>query len=416
MQIKDISINDYSYTLPADKIARYPATERDQSKLLVFRDRKITVDVYRNVSSYLSSGSLLIFNDTKVVAARLLFKKPSGGTIEIFCLEPGHQYADVASGMQQQGSVQWKCLIGGASKWKTGQVLIKELFDAAVQLTLEARYISKDSDAFTIELSWTPKHYSFAEVLHLSGQIPLPPYLKRTAEVSDNDRYQTVYAQHDGSVAAPTAGLHFTNHLFEKLREKNIHHNFVTLHVGAGTFKPVKAATMETHEMHAEFIDVPLTTIEQLTQYFGYTYAVGTTSARTLESLYWLGVKLFIDPDIQPADLLLSQWEPYDSLDQKNIPVSTALQTLMNWMVAHQLNRLVSKTQLLIAPGYTFRIIRGLITNFHQPQSTLLLLVAAMVGDDWKKLYQYALDNDFRFLSYGDGCLLETPALNTAVD
>ena len=406
MDIKSISINDYTYTLPEEKIAHHPLAERDASKLLIYANGKITDDNYKNIDSHLPENSLLVFNNTRVIEARLLFQKPSGGTIEIFCLEPAADYADVTTGMLQQGKVKWKCLIGGASKWKTGQVLQKTMTAAGKNILLEARYISKEPDHFIIELQWTPVHFTFAEVLHHAGLIPLPPYIKRPADSSDKERYQTVYAMQDGSVAAPTAGLHFTSAIFEKLAQKNIRHSFVTLHVGAGTFKPVKAATMEAHDMHAEFIDVSKETVAQLLQYDKNTIAVGTTSARTLESLYWMGVKTIVQPAIQQEQLALTQWEVYDTLEQHQYTTKEALESLLQWMDKNNLQQLLSKTQILIAPGYSFKVIKALVTNFHQPQSTLLLLVAALTGNDWKKIYAHALENDFRFLSYGDGCLL----------
>jgi S-adenosylmethionine:tRNA ribosyltransferase-isomerase len=407
MNIRSISISGYTYPLPENKIAHYPLPQRDASKLLICQKEKITEDIYRNIDNYLPPDSLLVFNNTRVIEARLLFQKQSGGTIEIFCLEPGDQYADTSTGMLQQGKVQWKCLIGGASKWKAGQVLQKNIPVDNGIIMLEAKYITKQNDCFIIELQWAPLHLSFAEVLHHAGIIPLPPYIKRAAEPTDKERYQTVYALQDGSVAAPTAGLHFTNEVFEKLKNKNIQTSFVTLHVGAGTFKPVKAATLQQHEMHAEFIDVTKETILQLIQFTDSTYAVGTTSARTLESLYWMGVKTIIEPAINIDQLSLSQWEVYDQLQQHAFPVKTALQSLLTWMEKNNLQKLLSKTQILIAPGYVFKMIKGLVTNFHQPQSTLLLLIAALTNN-WKSIYTYALENDFRFLSYGDGCLIFT--------
>jgi len=403
----NISISDYTYTLPEEKIARYPLSARDSSKLLLYRKGQIIEDVYRNIDQYIPGNNLLVFNNTRVIEARLLFQKPSGGIIELFCLEPAAEYADISSGMLQAERVQWKCLVGGASKWKPGQVLQKTITHDNEPLVLEARYKAKQSDCFIIEFKWTPGHFSFAEILHFAGVMPLPPYLKRAAETADAERYQTIYALQDGSVAAPTAGLHFTPHVFEKLHAKQIYTSFVTLHVGAGTFKPVKTETIDAHEMHAEFIDVNRETIEQLRSFTGKIYAVGTTSARTLESLYWMGVKTQIEPAIQPGDLFISQWEVYSQLTEHATDVPAALQSLLDWMNKNKLQRLISKTQILIAPGYPFKIIRGLITNFHQPNSTLLLLVAALTGDDWKKIYAYALDHAFRFLSYGDGCLLE---------
>jgi S-adenosylmethionine:tRNA ribosyltransferase-isomerase len=406
MNPRSISISNYTYTLPEEKIARYPLQERDASQLLVYRNGKIDITVYRDIAAWLPANSLLAFNNTRVVEARLLFQKPSGGTIEIFCLEPGAKYPDITTGMLQQGTVQWKCLVGGASKWKAGQVLQKKIATEQGWLILEARYVAKELDYFIIDLHWTPSTYSFAELLHFAGLVPLPPYIKRLPEQSDKERYQTVYALQDGSVAAPTAGLHFTPAVFERLAAKNIAHCFVTLHVGAGTFKPVKAATMEEHEMHTEFMDVGRASIKQLLQYSGNTIAVGTTAARTLESLYWMGVKTITRPTITSDDLSLTQWEVYDLLEQPGITVKDALESLLHWMDKQHTDRLLSKTQIIIAPGYRFKIVKGLITNFHQPASTLLLLVAALVGKDWEKIYQFALDNNFRFLSYGDGCLL----------
>ena len=406
MDTRSISINDYTYTLPEEKIAHHPLRERDASKLLVYNNGNIVPAIYRDIDTFLPSGTLLIFNNTRVIEARLLFQKQSGGMIEIFCLEPGDQYADVTTGMLQQNKVQWKCLIGGASKWKAGQVLQKIIPYNNENITLEARYSEKHSDYFIIELQWAPPQLSFAEVLHHAGIIPLPPYIKRHAEAADQERYQTVYAVQDGSVAAPTAGLHFTPAIFEKLNQKNIQHSFVTLHVGAGTFKPVKSTTMQGHDMHAEFIDVSKETIRQLRQFVNKTCAVGTTSARTLESLYWMGIKTIIDPAVHEDKLLITQWEVYDHLQQYSFSAEDALESLLEWMDKKKLQRIISKTQILIAPGYQFKIIKGLVTNFHQPRSTLLLLVAALTGNNWKKIYSYALDNDFRFLSYGDGCLI----------
>ncbi|MEK7224302.1 MAG: S-adenosylmethionine:tRNA ribosyltransferase-isomerase, partial [Bacteroidota bacterium] len=313
----------------------------------------------------------------------------------------------------QKEKVLWQCLVGGASRWKAGQVLEKNIQSGIGEITLEAKYIEKRPGSFVIELSWLPAELSFAELLHWAGAIPLPPYIKRSVEESDKERYQTVYAHADGSVAAPTAGLHFTDIIFDKLKEKNIQTDFVTLHVGAGTFKPVKSETMQEHDMHAEWIDVPKNVIETiLNNLDNNIIAVGTTSLRTIESLYWLGVKSRESGVnsresgvVSNESIQLLQWEAY-TLNEKNISPKDALQLLLEWMRENKLERLVTKTQILIAPGNGFKIVKGLITNFHQPQSTLLLLVAALIGGDWRKVYAYALQNDFRFLSYGDGCLL----------
>ena len=403
---RNISIEDYVYELPDDRIALHPLAERDASKLLIYQDGVIREDIYRNIDQYVPANSLLIFNNTRVIRARIRFQKESGGLIEIFCLEPYEPISDFSTVMNRRSSVRWKCMIGGASKWKTGS-LKKEL--NSKHATLEARLVEKLTDAYVVEFSWTPPTLSFAEILDASGDIPLPPYIKRKNDESDATRYQTIYARDEGSVAAPTAGLHFTQEIFDKLNEKGIRQAFLTLHVGAGTFKPVKATTMADHDMHAEWIDVTNTFIQQLVdQYPKPVVAVGTTSLRTLESLYWMGVKTALDPSLQ--QLALAQWEVYDPLlADSNISLEEALRALLNWLDRNKRNRLFTQSQILIAPGYRFRVADALVTNFHQPRSTLLLLVAAAVGyknSEWKKIYEYALSHHFRFLSYGDGSLL----------
>lgn len=398
---RQIAIRDYDYTLPDDRIARYPLNERDAARLLVYREVRISENRYRHLADELPPGSRLIFNDTKVVEARLLFQKPSGGQIEVFCLEPPPAYPDIITAMLQQGQVHWHCLIGGASKWKPGQVLEKS---GANGLRLEAHWEEKKSDVFCLRFQWSPASLTFAEVLHQLGDVPLPPYLKRKAESSDKNRYQTVYAQADGSVAAPTAGLHFTPALLNELQEKGFRNSFVTLHVGAGTFKPVKADTLGGHTMHAEWIDVSRDTIRTLLEDAHHPrIAVGTTSLRTLESLYWLGVKAarghaWNDPGLE-------QWDWLDYRDSRMTP-EEALQALLHRLDQQGVDRLLTRTQIIITPGYEVRMADALITNFHQPQSTLLLLIAALIGDDWRNVYAYALENGFRFLSYGDGSLL----------
>lgn len=409
MDPRNISIADYTYTLPAELIAHYPLAERDASKLLIYHNGNISEDIYKHIAEYIPEESLLIFNNTKVVEARILFRKPTGGQIELFCLEPPTEYGGIAAAMMQKGSVRWKCLIGGASKWKPGQVLHKKMSSAVGHrstVSLEARYLGKEDDAFLIGFSWTPAELTFAELLHQAGLIPLPPYIRRPAESSDAERYQTIYARHDGSVAAPTAGLHFTDTVFEALAAKHIPHSFVTLHVGAGTFLPVKSSTLADHPMHVEWIAVTKETIAALLQALDKPIIpVGTTSARTIESLYWLGLKAAQDPSITPDDMVVHQWDAYE-LPAQTISPGTALTALLEWMRGHDLSQLITRTQLLITPGYKWRIAKGLITNFHQPESTLLLLVASLIGEDWKKIYDYALQHSFRFLSYGDGCLL----------
>ena len=408
---KKLSIKDFTYSLPEEKIAKYPLTERDASRLLIYKDGNITEDIYKNIADHVPADSLIVFNDTKVVEARLLFQKPSGGVIEIFCLEPHEQYKDITTAMMQRGEVLWQCLIGGASKWKHGQILEKKIHTVTRELILTAKYIEKRNDSFIVGLSWQPQSVSFAEILHYAGAIPLPPYIKRNAESTDSERYQTVYAHYEGSVAAPTAGLHFTSQVFESLKNKNIDTAFVTLHVGAGTFKPVKAEIMNDHEMHAEFIDVSKETIELILNSIDKNIiAAGTTSLRTIESLYWLGVREKIKSQKSKVKstrevIELDQWEVYDMAEQ-NISAKDGLLFLLQWMEENKAERLIAKTKIIIAPGYKPRIVKGLITNFHQPQSTLLLLVAALIGNSWREVYNYALENNFRFLSYGDGSLL----------
>jgi S-adenosylmethionine:tRNA ribosyltransferase-isomerase len=401
---KKISILDYTYDLPADRIALHPLAERDASKLLVYKNGAIKEDVYKNIATHLPADSFLIFNNTKVIKARIRFQKSSGGIIEIFLLEP--YLADYTSTLSATKTTTWKCFVGGVSKWKEGELAIGNPQDPAdEQWTIKAKLIDKLSDACIVEFNWDDGK-SFAEVLELAGDIPLPPYIKRKTETTDTARYQTIYAADEGSVAAPTAGLHFTEEIFKSLAKKNIQTGFVTLHVGAGTFKPVKAAIMQEHEMHAEWIDVGAEMIKKLiTQLDKTIVAVGTTSLRTLESLYWMGVKASLQPGIK--QLNIRQWEVYETpLANSNISAIESLKALLNWMKANKQERLFTQSQILIAPGYQFKIAKAIVTNFHQPQSTLLLLVAAAIGDKWISLYKYAMENDFRFLSYGDGSLL----------
>lgn len=407
---KQLQIKDFDYNLPDEKIAKHPLAERDASKLLIYKHGEIKTDNFIHLAGYLPENALIIFNNTKVVEARLLFKKPSGTTIEIFCLEPAGDYADITTAMLQHEHVLWKCLAGNAKKWKD-EILVKQLLHNGKEIELSAKKLSRQAENFIIEFSWNDEQLSFAEVLHIAGVIPLPPYMHRDAEEDDKKRYQTVYAKYDGSVAAPTAGLHFTDNVFEKLSAKKIERDFVTLHVGAGTFKPVKTETIEAHEMHSEFFEVSLELIKKLmAKSSNKIIAVGTTSLRTLESLYWMGVKIRQrsavngQQNIPIDDITIHQWDVYE-LDAENIPVEDALRALVEWMAVHKLDKLIAKTQIIIAPPYKLKVADILITNFHQPKSTLLLLVAAVIGNDWKKVYDYALNNNFRFLSYGDSCL-----------
>ena len=404
MKKENLLIKDFNYLLPEYKIAKYPLPNRDESKLLVYKNGNIETSIYKNIAQFLPEQSLLIFNNTKVVEVRLLFQKSTGSTIELFCLEPDDEYEDITTAMLQQGSVRWKCLVGGAKKWKN-ELLINRIKKDKQEIVLTAKKLAKAKDYFITEFSWNADAVSFAEVLHLFGNIPLPPYLNRVAEEEDKERYQTIYARFGGSVAAPTAGLHFTDGVFNELKKKNIETDFVTLHVGAGTFKPVKTELVAEHQMHAEFIEVSFALIERLLSSLNKKIvAVGTTSLRTIESLYWLGVKTLMNDKIDMQELVLSQWEVYNLPQQVN--TSEALMALQSWMKKRHLQKLITKTQIIIVPGYQLKIATALITNFHQPHSTLLLLIASIVGDDWKKIYAYALENEFRFLSYGDGSLL----------
>jgi S-adenosylmethionine:tRNA ribosyltransferase-isomerase len=403
-----LSILDYTYELPEDRIARYPSAQRDAARLLIYRSGQITEDVFANLASHVARGSLLVFNNTKVVEARILFQKPTGARVEVFCLEPQLPHRDLGRAMSQTQRVRWNCLIGGASKWKRGQVLEKKINSEQGALTLRARFVEKRFDDFVIEFSWEPETLTFAEVLHLAGLIPLPPYLKRDADQADAERYQTIYATLEGSVAAPTAGLHFTERVFERLSGQDIQREFVTLHVGAGTFKPVTSETLEQHAMHEEYLEVSRSTIDRLLQQAGKpVLAVGTTALRTIESLYWLGVQVLLNPTIKSEDLMVRQWDGYQP---SAVNASESLDALGSWLSNQGADRLLTRTALLIAPGYSFKLTDGLVTNFHQPQSTLLLLVAALIGPDWRRVYQYALQNQFRFLSYGDSSLLFRPS------
>lgn len=396
---RNIRIEDYTYTLPDEKIARYPLQERDSSKLLIYDEGAISEDIYRNIASHIAPDSLLVFNQTKVVNARLLFTKDTGGVIEIFCLEPHEQYPEIQTALLQKNKVWWNCMVGGASKWKHGMVLSFKHSNPA--FTFNASIAERNQGSFTIEFTWDAP-ITFAEVLHYAGKVPIPPYLHRESEASDETRYQTIYAKEEGSVAAPTAGLHFTDAVFENLRQKNIDTSFVTLHVGAGTFKPVKSETMQEHDMHTEWIEIEQSTIEKLLQHHENIIAVGTTSMRTLESLYWIGIKLLHNKPIE--DIAVAQWEPYELTTK--IPAKEALHAVYDHLHKTGMQKLITRTQILIAPGYQCRVIKGLVTNFHQPNSTLLLLVAAITGRQWRSIYDYALSHDFRFLSYGDGCLI----------
>lgn len=404
MHPSQLQIKDYAYELPDERIARYPLAERDLSKLLIYKEGNISEDVYRNLPEHLPADSMLVFNNTKVIEARILFHKSTGSIIEIFCLEPAAG-VELTQAMMSQGSVRWTCLVGGASKWKQ-QFLEKQLNTPKGEVLLKAEKRKQAQGSFEIEFSWDNEHFTFAELLHFAGVLPLPPYLQRQTEAADYDRYQTVYARQEGSVAAPTAGLHFTPLLLQQLQEQGIKKQFVTLHVGAGTFQPVKSEIMEQHNMHREWIEITTDTIEDLLKQLpNNIIAVGTTSLRSIESLYWMGVKAIINPKAGIEELEVQQWDAYDLPNQKT-SAKEALQALLDWMKRNKLNQLICHTQILIAPGYKARIASAIITNFHQPNSTLLLLVAALIDNDWKKVYDHAMASNFCFLSYGDGSLL----------
>lgn len=389
-----IHIANYNYPLPNEKIAKYPLKDRDLSKLLVYNKGQIKDVVFNQLPGILPSGSQLVFNDTKVIYARLQFQKTTGAKIEIFCLEP-IKPSDYEQSFQSGPGVRWKCMIGNRKKWKSG--ILRNNYDLnGEQFTLYAKQL----DSEIVEFSWDPIEISFSEILETAGTIPIPPYLNRKAEKSDKSRYQTVYAHKKGSVAAPTAGLHFTPELLKNLSSGGIMQEKITLHVGAGTFKPVSSETLENHTMHSEHFSVNRKFLADLTERQSQVIAVGTTTVRTLESLYWLGMKAGQE-NFKPV---IDQWEPYS--DNSKVDVRDALKNLLAYMKSENLDQLEAVTRIIIVPGYRFRLVDGLITNFHQPKSTLLLLIAAFIGKDWKKVYDYALDHNFRFLSYGDSSLL----------
>jgi len=404
MHPKHLKIEDFSYDLPQEKIAYHPVNPRDSSQILIYNKGNISRNTYRNISQYLDEECVLVFNDTKVIKSRIFFQKDTGANIEIFCLEPYDETSNYEEHFQQTDYVLWKCLVGKAGKWKEKK-LTKKIVINDKEVLLYAEIVEKLEDAFVIKLSWNPANISFGEIIEVAGNTPLPPYIKRKATSEDENRYQTIYSEFDGSVAAPTAGLHFTQNILNDLKEKKIPTLFTTLHVGAGTFKPVKSETMEDHHMHFEWMNL---TTEFLTalknQLDKKIISVGTTSMRTLESIYWMGNKIINQPEISFEDLKVTQWEPYEN--SENHPPKEAIEALLLWMKNRNLPHLLIETGIIIAPGYSFKIVKGLISNFHQPKSTLLLLVAALIGENWKQVYEYALENNFRFLSYGDGSLL----------
>jgi len=402
MSVQDIRIDDYDYLLPDERIARFPVAQRDEAKLLIYRKEGISHRIFRDLPEILPQGSMLIFNNTRVIHARLHLTTPTGARIEVLCLEPLVP-VDYQQNFSSTEPVRWKALIGNNKRWKQGPLSLKT---GAATLTVER--IGRLEDTFEVEFRWDQTDISFGQLLAEAGIIPLPPYLKRDTTEADKERYQTIYAQIQGSVAAPTAGLHFTDQVFQQLDMIGVSRRFVTLHVGAGTFMPVKSDTIGGHYMHQETLRINRILVEELKaqKVAGKPLiAVGTTSTRLLESLYWFGTQLLDDPDFRPAGIDLGQWIPYTRKGKAPSPADS-LAAILDWMHGQGVQHLEGQTQLIIAPGYTYRMLDGLITNFHQPKSTLLLLIAALIGEDWKQAYQYALEHDFRFLSFGDSSLL----------
>ena len=402
--LEQIKMEEYNYSLPIESIAMAPSANRDESKLLIYQNQLIQEDQYKNVSHHLKSNVHLVFNNTKVIAARMLFKKNTGGEIEIFLLEPANSMPHEQA-LQANSTSQWKCLIGGVKKWKNNEPIYCTT-TGNNPITISALLKNKNDDYYEVEFAWNPATLAFSTIISLAGKIPLPPYIKREATSDDIQRYQTAYAKTEGSVAAPTAGLHFTPAIFSLLNEKNIAQSFITLHVGAGTFKPVSSETIAEHTMHEEYFEVSKKTIEDLLDNDKLIITVGTTSLRTLESLYWIGVKQILDINNDDKLLHLGQWENLTLQEKSTISKQDALKALIEMMVIKDKHTITGTTGICITPGYQFKIVQGLITNFHQPQSTLLLIIAAIVGKKWKQIYEYALQHDFRFLSYGDGSLL----------
>lgn len=399
---QQISIEEYNYSLPDERIAKFPLPKRDESKLLLYRDGKIDESLFKHITDYLPNDSLMVFNNTRVIQARILFQRETGSQIEIFCLDPAmpNDYEQI---FQETKLCSWICLVGNSKKWKE-PFLRRTIYIDGVKSNLVAERVQNYGETSWVRFKWNGG-FSFAEVMDAAGELPIPPYLHRKTEENDLKTYQTVYSKIKGSVAAPTAGLHFTPEVLADLDAKGIKREELTLHVGAGTFKPVKSETIEGHEMHTEYISVRRSTVERVMQNIGKIIAVGTTSVRTLESLYYIGVSLARNPEATSEELIVKQWMPYDTNNNLLTPAE-ALQNILNYLDRNQLSALVTATQIIIAPGYEFKLVKGIVTNFHQPKSTLLLLISAFVKGDWKSIYDYALAHDFRFLSYGDSSLL----------
>jgi len=395
-----VYINNFDYELLDERIAKFPLPQRDASKLLIYNKGKISESVFSNLADYLPENSLLICNNTRVIQARLIFQKLTGARIEVFCLEPSEP-VDYALSLGATETCVWKCMIGNLKKWK-GETLTRTFDENGISTELKAELLESENDVHLVRFSWNNPEKHFAEILEKAGELPIPPYLHRKTEESDKTTYQTVYSKVEGSVAAPTAGLHFTPEVFDSLKKKNVEIQELTLHVGAGTFQPVKSENANDHQMHAEVIEVNKTTIEKLIKNLGNIIAVGTTSMRTLESLYFIGLKIAENPNIE--HFYIPQMIPYENESQTS-PME-ALKLVLDYMNKRGMNNIHASTQIMIKPGYEFRIVNGLITNFHQPKSTLMLLVSAFVNGNWRAIYDYALSNNFRFLSYGDSSLL----------
>ena len=404
---KHIRIADYNYPLDDERIAKFPLAERDQSKLLIYHKGVVTEDVFTSLPTYLPKGALMVFNNTRVIQARLHFRKETGAQIEVFCMEP-FAPKDYQLNFSERGSVEWLCMIGNLKRWKSGVLTRTIEIRNSQTITFCAEKLSDTPTGkngfFPVRFFFFFDGLSFSEVLEAIGELPIPPYLNRETQESDLRTYQTVYSKVKGSVAAPTAGLHFTERVLQAIDDAGIDREEVTLHVGAGTFKPVKSEEIADHEMHAEYIVVRRQTIEKLLAHGCEAIAVGTTSVRTLESLYYIGRKLEKTLDLDEDELVVEQWEPYE--DSLQLPVQKAIENILRYLDAHHLDALHTSTRIIIAPGYEYKIVRRMVTNLHQPQSTLLLLVSAFVHGDWRKIYDYALAHDFRFLSYGDSSLL----------
>ena len=401
--LKDVKMAIYDYELPTECIAKWPAEKRHDAKLLVYNKGEIHTDTYLNISTYLPENTSLFFNNTRVIAARLPFKKSTGTKIEIFLLEPTDG-VDHATALAQKKYSTWKCLVGGMKKWKHDEILEQQTDKGGSKLY--AKMLERKNEYCYIEFTWENSEMSFSEIISDAGVIPLPPYIKRETTIEDKQHYQTVYAKTEGSVAAPTAGLHFTEEIFHSLEMRKITHEFITLHVGAGTFKPVTSDNIANHNMHEEYFEVSLSTIEALCDADKFIVPVGTTSMRTLESLYWIGVKIILKELAINASIRIGQWEHVELDNRIKVNTGESMNAIKKWMQANSLEKIFGTTTICITPGYQFRISKALITNFHQPQSTLLLLISAIMGDEWKKVYSFALKNDFRFLSFGDGSLL----------